>query len=100
MGRWKFVIHASLRRLTCPAHGACVEQVPFARHRSGFTRDFEDVVAYLATKTDKAAITRILSMEQSVYSVLARERDRLFPDEKFADLFSDRGAAVSHCSWS
>jgi hypothetical protein len=29
--------------------------------------------------------------ENSVYSVLARERDRLFPDELFADLFSERG---------
>jgi hypothetical protein len=27
----------------------------------------------------------------SVYVVLHRERDRLFPDEFFADLFSDRG---------
>src|SRR3990172_6503192 len=29
--------------------------------------------------------------ENSVYAVLHRERDRLFPDELFADLFSDRG---------
>jgi hypothetical protein len=29
--------------------------------------------------------------ENSVYAVLHRERDRLFPDEMFADLFSDRG---------
>jgi hypothetical protein len=29
--------------------------------------------------------------EQSVYAVLHRERDRLFPDGLFADLFSDRG---------
>ena len=29
-----------------------------ARHRSGFTRDFEDVVAYLATRTDKTTVTR------------------------------------------
>ena len=29
--------------------------------------------------------------ESSVYAVLHRERDRLFPDEFFADLFSDRG---------
>ncbi|MDQ3502139.1 MAG: hypothetical protein M3486_00690, partial [Actinomycetota bacterium] len=28
---------------------------------------------------------------KSVYSVLHRERDRLFPDEMFADLFSSRG---------
>ena len=29
--------------------------------------------------------------ENSVYAVLHRERDRLFPDEMFADVFSDRG---------
>ena len=29
--------------------------------------------------------------EGSVYAVLHRERDRLFPDELFADLFSERG---------
>ena len=29
--------------------------------------------------------------EGSVYALLNRERDRLFPDELFADLFSDRG---------
>jgi len=29
--------------------------------------------------------------ENSIYGFLARERDRLFPDEMFADLFSDRG---------
>ncbi|MCA1681739.1 MAG: transposase [Actinobacteria bacterium] len=27
----------------------------------------------------------------SIYGLLARERDRLFPDEMFADLFADRG---------
>ena len=29
--------------------------------------------------------------ERSIYVLLARERDRLFPDEAFADLFTDRG---------
>lgn len=29
--------------------------------------------------------------ETSIYALLNRERDRLFPDEMFADLFSDRG---------
>ena len=29
--------------------------------------------------------------ENSIYAVLHRERDRLFPDELFADLFSERG---------
>jgi Transposase domain (DUF772)/Transposase DDE domain len=29
--------------------------------------------------------------ESSIYAVLHRDRDRLFPDEMFADLFSDKG---------
>src|ERR1700746_3232748 len=29
--------------------------------------------------------------ENSIYALLHRERDRLFPDEMFADLFADRG---------
>ena len=29
--------------------------------------------------------------ENSVYGVLARERDRLFPDELFTDLFASTG---------
>src|SRR5256714_9399112 len=29
--------------------------------------------------------------ESSIYAVLYRERDRLFPDEMFADLFSEKG---------
>jgi len=59
LGRWGLVVRADLRRLACPSHGVKVEAVPFARHRSGFTRDFEDVVAYLATRTDKTTITRL-----------------------------------------
>ena len=32
--------------------------------------------------------------QNSVYAVLHRERDWLFPDEMFADLFSSRGQPV------
>ena len=37
--------------------------MPFARYRSGFTRDFEDVAAFLATKTDKSTIARFLRID-------------------------------------
>ena len=77
MGKWKLVIRASLRRLNCPAHGVLVEQVPFARHRSGLTRDFEDLVAYFATKTDKTAITRILRID---WDTVGRACERVVAD--------------------
>ena len=71
------VIRASLRRLNCPDHGVLVEQVPFARHRSGLTRDFEDLVAYFAAKTDKTAITRILRID---WDTVGRACERVVAD--------------------
>ena len=59
MGRFRVAVRMGLRRLRCPTHGVRVEAVPFARHRSQFSRDFEDQVAFLATKTDKTTITRL-----------------------------------------
>ncbi|MGH3721284.1 MAG: transposase family protein [Pseudonocardiaceae bacterium] len=44
------------RRLRCPEHGVRAEGVSFARSGSGFTRDFERLVAWLVTKTDKATM--------------------------------------------
>jgi transposase len=57
-GRWQVEVRAGLRRLCCPVHGVRTEAVPFARPGAGFTRDFEDLVAWLATKMDKTAIVR------------------------------------------
>src|SRR5664279_1597120 len=34
-----------------------------ARYRAGFSRDFEDLVAFLATKTDKTTITRLARVD-------------------------------------
>ena len=63
LGRWQLQLRAPLRRLSCPTHGVRVEAVPFARHGSGFTRDFEDLIAYLATKTDKTTIGRLARID-------------------------------------
>ena len=62
-GASSVMLQANLRRLDCPEHGVVLEAVPFARHRAGFTRDFEDTAAYLATKTDKATIARFLRVD-------------------------------------
>ncbi|MGH8909500.1 MAG: transposase family protein [Egibacteraceae bacterium] len=46
LGAWRVIVRAHLRRLDCPEHGVTVEAVPFARHHTRFTRDFEDLVAW------------------------------------------------------
>lgn len=63
LGRWRVMVRARLRRLRCPTHGVRVEAAPFARAGSRFTADFEDLIAYLATKTDKTAITRLQRLD-------------------------------------
>lgn len=60
VGSWRCVLVASLRRLSCPTHGVVTEGVPFARPHSGFTRDVEDLVAWLATAMDKTALARLM----------------------------------------
>ncbi|MGH3469548.1 MAG: helix-turn-helix domain-containing protein, partial [Thermocrispum sp.] len=56
LGTWRLVVRARLRRLVCPDHGVRTEGVPFGRAGARFTRDFEDLVAWLAVKTDRSAI--------------------------------------------
>jgi transposase len=63
LGVWRLEIHCRRRRLWCPQHGARTEGVPFARPGSEFTRDFECLVAWLATKADKTTITRMLRID-------------------------------------
>ena len=60
-GTWRVVVRCRLRRLDCwPCERVVVEAVPFARHRARFTRDFEDLVAWLVAHTDKTAVTRLV----------------------------------------
>ena len=63
LGVWRLEVHCRRRRLWCPEHGARTEGVPFARPGSEFTRDFECLVAWLATRTDKTTIKRMLRID-------------------------------------
>lgn len=63
LGVWRLVVGCRLRRLRCPEHGVRVEAVPFARPLARFTRDFDDLVAWLATKTDQTAACRLVRID-------------------------------------
>ncbi len=63
LGRWRLEVRADLRRIECPTHGARTEGVPFARASSHFTRDFEDLVGWLATTMDKTALRRLVRID-------------------------------------
>jgi len=59
LGVWRVQVEATLRRLDCPTHGVVVEAVGFARPGAHLTRDFDDLLAWLATRTDKTSIARL-----------------------------------------
>ncbi len=59
LGAQRCYVVAALRRVQCPDCGVRVEAVPWARGPR-FTRDFEDVVAYLAQQMAKAPIARLM----------------------------------------
>ena len=44
------------RRLACPEHGVVTQKVPFARPGARFTSDFEDLVVWLVTRSDKTTV--------------------------------------------
>ena len=97
LGVWRLEVRAKLRRFECPAHGVRVEGVPFARHRCRFTRDFEQLVAWLATRTDKTTITRMVRIDwDTVGRIISRVcADELDPD-RLQNLFE---IGIDEVSW-
>jgi len=88
LGVWRLEIRATLRQLRCPEHGVHVEAVAFARHRAQFTRDLEDLVAWLAARTDKTAITRLVRIDwQTVGRIISRVADEQLDAGRLDDLF-------------
>ena len=65
-------------RVSCPEHGVHVERVPWARHRSRFTRDFEDRVAWLCVHCTISATAELARVEwKSVGGICKRVYDEL-----------------------
>ena len=97
LGRWWLEVHARLRRVRCPEHGALVESVPFARHGARFTRDFEDLVAWLASKTDKTATCRLTRIDwQTIGRVIERVGQELIDGDRLTDLFE---ISIDEVAW-
>jgi transposase len=91
------MLRAELRRLECPTCGVVTEAVPFARHRCGFTRDLEDVAAYLATRTDKTTIARFLRLDwDSVGRICQRVAASELDPDRLAGLVT---IGVDEVSW-
>lgn len=73
LGAGRCYVECLLRRVYCPGCGDVYEQVPWARAGSPYTRDFEDVVAFLAQQMAKTPLARLMRIGwRSVGKILAR----------------------------
>lgn len=74
LGASKLILQAQIRRLDCRrCDRVRTETVPWARSRARHSRDFEDVVAWLAQHTDKTTITRLLRTSwETVAAIVTR----------------------------
>ena len=82
LGTVKVWLEADAPRVSCREHRVTVAAVPWARHAAGFTREFEEQAAWLATHCSKSAITLLLRIAwRTVGAVISRvvaERSRAF----------------------
>ena len=97
LGAWRLRVRADLRRLCCPVHGVITQGVPFARPGSRFTRDFGDLVGWLATTMDKTALARLVRVDWDTTGRIIERvvADRLDPD-RLQRLFQ---VGVDEVSW-
>jgi transposase len=78
-------VEADAPRASCREHGVVVCAVPWARHRSRFTRAFEDQAAWLAVHCSKSAVAQLMRISwrtvggicERVAADAQRERDLL-----------------------
>ena len=98
LGVWRLEVHARLRRLRCPEHGVLVEGVPFARDSARFTRDFDDLVAWLATTTDKTATCRLTRIDwKTIGRIITRVgEEMLAAEDRLTDLFE---ISIDEVAW-
>jgi len=97
LGTWRLELRCQRRRLWCPMHGARTEAVPFARPGAEFTRDFESLVAWLATRTDKTTITRMLRIDwRTIGRIVKRVCDDELDPDRLAELYD---IGIDEVSW-
>jgi transposase len=74
-------------RVECPRCGVTTEMVLWAAAGSGFTHAFEEVVAYLAQRTDKTTVSTMMAIAwKTVGLIIERVVGRLGPKDRLGGL--------------
>jgi transposase len=83
----KVSLRADRRRVECRYCGVVVEEVPWAPYGSSFTYEFEDMVGYLAQRTDKTTVSSLMRIGwATVGRILERVVERHGPEDRLDGL--------------
>jgi transposase len=89
LGCCRLLLECGIRRLACArCKRVRTEQVPWARPGARHTKDFEDVVAFLAQRVDKTTIARLLRCSwEAVANIVSRVVADHIDDSRLDELY-------------
>ena len=74
----KVYIMADMPRVVCPEHGVLAASVPWARHNSRFTKEFEELATWLSLSCTKSAVAALLRISwNTIGPIISRMRAAL-----------------------
>ncbi|HEX7427854.1 MAG TPA: ISL3 family transposase [Mycobacterium sp.] len=88
LGRCRLWLIYSIRRLDCPDCGVVTEGVPWARPGARHTRDFEDMVLWLAQRSDRTTVATLMRCAwETVTSIIGRGVTELLDARRLQTLY-------------
>lgn len=77
-----------IRRLDCPDCGVVTEELPWARPGARHTRDFEDMVLWLAQRTDRTSVATMMRCAwETVTAIINRGVAELLDQRRLSTLY-------------
>ena len=75
-------VESEATRVDCPEHGVTVQQVPWARHGSRYTKSFEDSVVWLTLHLSKKAVSEYMRIKWGTVGSIAKRVEQELSEGK------------------
>ena len=77
-----------IRRIDCPSCGVVTEELPWARPGARHTRDFEDMVLWLAQRTDRTSVATLMRCAwETITAIINRGVAELLDQRRLQTLY-------------
>jgi transposase len=88
LGRCRLWLVFEIRRVNCADCGVRTEELPWARPGARHTRDFEDMVLWLAQRTDRTSVSTLMRCSwETVTSIINRGVAELLDQRRLGTLY-------------